>query len=180
MVSAVDRAKRALVSLLKKLAKKYDLRLDVVRDSPDLDVHTAFRKLSRKSHPDRGGAVQDQSSLNTAYEACNDALKISASSMGRPKKNGSTGDLVSTDREKPDYNFRSIGVLLTFQKFADFACWFEFLAFVKAHLKDWGVRQFATGVQQWRPTWMAHTTCICCSSFSLHSAGMLHSSSLTV
>ena len=54
MVSAVDQAKRALVSLLKLLAAAYSCVLEVTRDSSDQEVKTAYRKLSKKTHPDRG------------------------------------------------------------------------------------------------------------------------------
>ena len=55
MVSEVDRAKRALVTLLRRLAAIHVLTLDVSRESSDGDLRTAYRKLSRKIHPDRKG-----------------------------------------------------------------------------------------------------------------------------
>ena len=64
MVSAVDQAKRALVSLLKSLATTYSLVLSVTRDAPDKDVRSAYRKVSRKVHPDRGGSAEHQTALN--------------------------------------------------------------------------------------------------------------------
>ena len=55
MVSAIDRAKRALVALLKRLAAVYVVELSLTRDSADAAVRTGYCKLSRKSHPDHGG-----------------------------------------------------------------------------------------------------------------------------
>ena len=55
MPSAVDLAKRELVKLLKSLASKYKLHLELSRDSSDNDVKKAFRKVSLKAHPDKGG-----------------------------------------------------------------------------------------------------------------------------
>ena len=55
MVSSIDRAKRALVALLKRLAVVYLVELNLTRDSADAAVRTGHRKLSRKSHPDHGG-----------------------------------------------------------------------------------------------------------------------------
>ena len=55
MVSVVDAAKRALVSLLLRLASLYSLTLGVKRDSPDTEVKSAFRRVSKKAYPDRGG-----------------------------------------------------------------------------------------------------------------------------
>ena len=49
MVSAVDQAKRA-------------------RESSDQEVKAAYRKLSKKAHPDKGGREADQKRLNGAYE----------------------------------------------------------------------------------------------------------------
>ena len=46
MVSAIDKAKRALVSLLKALAVTYSVTLKLTSDSPDAEMRTAFRKVS--------------------------------------------------------------------------------------------------------------------------------------
>ena len=67
MVNAVDLAKRALVKLLKELAVLYSLTVGVARDSPDPAVRTAYRKVSVKTHPDRGGDADHQQQLNAAY-----------------------------------------------------------------------------------------------------------------
>ena len=53
-------AKRALVTLLLSLARKYDIPAVVVnRDSPDAVVLATFKKVSKKVHPDKGGSTQD-------------------------------------------------------------------------------------------------------------------------
>ena len=67
MVSAVDVAKRALVTLLLRVAALYSLTLGVKRDSPDSEVKRAFRSLSKRTHPDRGGDKASQQDLNNAY-----------------------------------------------------------------------------------------------------------------
>ena len=77
MVSAIDRAKRALVTLLKSLATVYGLVLSVTRDAPDKDVRTAYRKVSRKAHPDHGGSAEHQTALNNAHDAWQEAIKAS-------------------------------------------------------------------------------------------------------
>ena len=46
MVSSLDRARRALISLLRELAALYKLVLDVTRDSNDKQVVSAYRKVS--------------------------------------------------------------------------------------------------------------------------------------
>ena len=55
MASSRDLAKRALVALIKFLAGIYSLTVDVKRESPDEEVRKAYRTLSRKVHPDKGG-----------------------------------------------------------------------------------------------------------------------------
>ena len=66
MVSSADLAKRALVTLIKLLATAYRCVLDVTRDSSDQEVTSAYRKLSKKVHPDKGGLEADQKRLNNA------------------------------------------------------------------------------------------------------------------
>ena len=68
MVSVTDKCKRALVSLIRSLALFHQVVTTVTRDSADVDVRKAYRTLSKKTHPDHGGHVQDQQRLNAAYE----------------------------------------------------------------------------------------------------------------
>ena len=75
MVSAIDRAKRLLVCLLKSSATTYGVVLQLSRDAADADVTSAFRKVSRKAHPDQGGKVADQTALSNARDAWQDAVK---------------------------------------------------------------------------------------------------------
>ena len=51
MASALDRAKRIFVALLKTLAATYGVALSLNRESSDDDVRSAFKKVSRKVHP---------------------------------------------------------------------------------------------------------------------------------
>ena len=53
MPSAVDLAKRELVKVLRELAEKYGVVLTLTRDSANKDVEKAFRKVSRRAHPDK-------------------------------------------------------------------------------------------------------------------------------
>ena len=75
MASSLDRAKRALVALLRALASAYSLELNVTRDSEDAGVRRAYRNVSRRAHPDRGGKVEDQKKLNAAHDAWQEALR---------------------------------------------------------------------------------------------------------
>ena len=57
MVSATDRCKRALISLIRNLAIVYGSAVSLDRESPDAVVKKAYKKLSLKVHPDRGGST---------------------------------------------------------------------------------------------------------------------------
>ena len=65
MVSAGVMAKRALVSLLHRLALLCAVTLEVKRDSPDAEVKCAFRSVCKKSYPDRGCDKAHQQRLNS-------------------------------------------------------------------------------------------------------------------
>jgi hypothetical protein len=82
MVSAIDRAKRALVTVIKYLAGVYGVAADVNRDSKDDVLRKAYRKLSVKVHPDKGGKSEEQAFLNGAYEAW---LAANQAQTGKPK-----------------------------------------------------------------------------------------------
>ena len=51
MVSPLDLAKRALVSLLMRLASLYAVGLHITRDSPDAELRTAYRKATARPRP---------------------------------------------------------------------------------------------------------------------------------
>ena len=78
MVSETDRTKRALVSLLKTLAGIYAVTLNVTRESSDKDVSSAYRKLSRKTHPDRGFVY----STGRGFVYSGTCAKLNGSSFG--------------------------------------------------------------------------------------------------
>ena len=86
MVSAVDVAKRALVTLLLRVAALYSLTLGVKRDSPDSEVKRACRNLSKKTHPDRGGDKASQQDLNNAYTAWETAARDAADKVKQRNK----------------------------------------------------------------------------------------------
>jgi len=53
--SLIQAAKRALVTLLVSFAQHYAVNLTINRDSSDADIQKAFKKVSLKAHPDKGG-----------------------------------------------------------------------------------------------------------------------------
>ena len=155
MVSETDRTKRALVSLLKTLAGIYAVTLNVTRESSDKDVSSAYRKLSRKTHPDRGGQVQHQTDLNNAHDAWEDAKKSKAQHGGSGRRSGGASagvDAVGTvraqrDAERKCFRFDGLGVLLTYQKFADTGAWEPFLNMVRSSLSKWKVRYWGATME---------------------------------
>ena len=92
VVSAVQLAKRVLVSLLRTLAVTYNINVNCDRDSTDAVVIANFCKLALRVHPDRGGSTAHQAKLNDAREAWDKARKAKA---GRPKGPGNSS---SSDR----------------------------------------------------------------------------------
>ena len=72
-VTPLQAAKRVFVSLLLTLARAYEIAVKINRESPDKDVKAAFRKVSLKVHPDKGGRSEDFAKLNAAREAWEEA-----------------------------------------------------------------------------------------------------------
>ena len=68
MPSAVDIAKRALVKLLGTAAQKYKLKLELTRDSSAKDVSKAFKRVSLRAHPDKGGEQVEFQRLSAAND----------------------------------------------------------------------------------------------------------------
>ena len=121
MVAVSDKCKRALVSLIRSLALFHQVVTTVTRDSVDVDVRKAYRTLSKRTHPDHGGHVQDQQRLNAAYEEWCDAAfqKTSSKQQGKNKAKGaSVPVLLPTQGVEKSFWFRSQTVLLTYQGFA--------------------------------------------------------------
>ncbi len=141
MASAIDLAKRALVALLKRLAVAYAVVLEISRDSPDSQVSRAYRQVSRKTHPDRGGRVEDQTALNNAHDAWQEARK-GAKKRGTYERGVQVVSARKRAKENKEKHFRfqSVGVLLTYQKFPDQSCWQRFLASVRSRLAAWRAR----------------------------------------
>ena len=60
VASAVQVAKRALVSLLLALAQQYAVQIQLKREDDDSLVEAAFRKVVKRTHPDKGGKLAGQ------------------------------------------------------------------------------------------------------------------------
>ena len=84
MVSDIEKAKRALIAVLRSLSLLYNCGFDISRESVDTAITKAYRSLSRKVHPDKGGRPGDQTRLNAAHDVWTDALK-NRGTRGRPQ-----------------------------------------------------------------------------------------------
>ena len=104
MVSAIDRAKRALVTLVKQMAVLYRVTINIDRDSDDGAVRSAYRKVSMKSHPDKGGREEHQKKLGEAYDTWQQEIKDRAGKRGnkRPETNSDLGVVVSVRQGRED------------------------------------------------------------------------------
>ena len=67
--SARQVSTRQFVKTLLALAAVYSLSLPVTRDSTDEELVKAFKRLSLKVHPDKGGCVEHAQELNSAKKA---------------------------------------------------------------------------------------------------------------
>ena len=77
MVSNIDTAKRTLVRLIKCIAAMYSVVILLTRESTDVEVRAAFKKVARKAHPDKGGTPEHQKALNAARDTWENALGAS-------------------------------------------------------------------------------------------------------
>ena len=92
MTSPLQTAKRQLVKLLLTIAAAYGIVLGITRDSGDSDVSSAYRKVMRKAHPDKGGNVQDAKRLNDAKDIWEKAKTEPSNKGGRPRKHQRPAD----------------------------------------------------------------------------------------
>ena len=148
MVSNIDTAKGAHVTLIKALAVIYGLAVGLTRESTDVQVRAAFKKVSCKAHPDRGGTTEHQTGLNTARDAWEDALRSKVRGKHPRGKDPHNGVAVAVaKRDTKTHRFQGLGVLLTYQKFSDTACWKDFLEHAAAHLLLWKVRYWSATME---------------------------------
>ena len=144
MVSAVDMAKRALITVLRLLATAYGcVGVAVTRDSDDAAVRRAYRQVSRRVHPDRpGGSEEDQKKLNAANDAWCEAQREKVP-RGRPARGkgrearqqgtpaeGLAAHVPSGSSTRAGFRINAAAVLLTYQGFEGVQQWERFLVFI--------------------------------------------------
>ena len=157
--SARQRTRRALVVLVLSLARKYKLVLDLNRDSTDKVVVACVRRLMMKTHPDKGGDVEDQQRLNVAKEAWDEAKRTTpdpAPAAGRCTSTTVAAKSRGTSRPGPPpahtaivvgggghgtrrgFRINAAAVMLTYQSWhGGLAQWRRYNEHVKKNLKVW-------------------------------------------
>jgi len=156
-MSALQVATRAFAKVLVALASKYDVTVSVNRDSDDASFKSAFLKLVRRAHPDKGGSEDDAKSLHAARDDWA-AAKADAAGRGRPRSAGASDS--SNAKDVPDcgviarpgaakrgaarnaYRIQSEGVMLTYMSIKDLLQWRRLVSFVKSSIKRWGVKNW--------------------------------------
>ena len=68
VASALQLAARAFVRVLLALASQYSVSLSVNRDSSPVVLLSAYRRLLKKAHPDKGGRKEDVQTLQSLKE----------------------------------------------------------------------------------------------------------------
>ena len=127
----LQQAKRSFVTVLLTIAALYSVRLTVTRDSSDEECAKAFKRVSLKAHPDKGGLLAHSQALNAAKETWDKARRNKTRQREGPKKRGSS-DVIATQAQRQDkekgLRVRSLGVLLTYSGVRDQAQWQRFVA----------------------------------------------------
>ena len=142
-VSPLQRAQRALVSLLLRLAAKYSVELSVNRDSCDKELTAAFRKVARRAHPDKGGTTADTQGLISARDSWE-------KEKGKQRHPGPKKDMTVTTLVLPQgwaasfsgkrvFRVRSVAVLLTYSTFLA-QNWLHFVGYAQSKLAEWRVK----------------------------------------
>ena len=140
MASAFQLAVRAFLKVLLQLAQTYHLTLDITRDSEEHKFLQAFRKVAKKTHPDKGGNAIDFRRLQEVREQWERA-RTADRSWGRrwEKMQHAEDDSLVPVQKKSVYRIRGASTLLTYHGFTDKEQWPLFLSFVEASLKKWDV-----------------------------------------
>ena len=140
--SAIVKAKRALVILLRSLAALYQVHFSCTRDSSDAEVLRAFRQLALKVHPDRA----HQQQINDARRAWDQAkanTKQAAADLVLVQAEGSTKPAAKSK----EFRVQAASVLLTYQAFSGLEQWVCLNMFIVNQLKPWRVKHWCTTLE---------------------------------
>ena len=149
--SLLTQGTRAFVKVLLTLPRVYEVALTVNRDSSGKDVLKAYKRVTLKAQPDKGGTNKDFKTLQAAREEW-EALRTTRSERPAGRRWGQAGaeatvaSVVGSGSAPDSYRVRGCSVLLTCHGFSDLASWKEFLDFVDASLEKWAL---STGAPRW-------------------------------
>ena len=148
VASAVQLAKRALVSLLLTLAQQYSVQIQLKREDDDNLVEAAFRKVVKKTHPDKGGKLADQQRLQSTRERWRALKTARPTDRARPKV---SSDLLPVQVAEPSgskpYFIMSSSVLLTYHN-VEASAWDSFIDFLQGRLLFWGVLHWCASMEE--------------------------------
>ena len=154
MPSEVDAKKRVLVTLLKRLARKYNLQLSLVREATDAQVGAAFRRVIKQAHPDKRGSAADAKELNAARDAWEEAKKARRG-QGRQPQNQSRssaadaapGEGAELEAGLGGKRVRATAAMFTYQGITLVEQWKRYLHFWREHQKEWGVKHWCATLE---------------------------------
>lgn len=153
-VSAVQVAKRTFISILLKIARRYNVQIGVNRDSADEAVKAAYKRVALKAHPDKGGSKEHLQELNKARDDWNDAKKAQQAETAQRQRQQQQQQAADGSQNlataRPDFRVNSSAVLLTYNGIRDTRHWEEFVEFVQGKLKEWGVRRWCATLEETR------------------------------
>jgi len=134
--SALQLAKRALVRVLLALAHVYNIAgVSLKRDSADALLESAFRKVVKRVHPDKGGKTAHAQELQAARDKW---MGLRCSSDAGSAQQQCAGTVVATSSQhKKTFRIRSLAVMLTYSGVKHQSTWRRFLRFIRSHLPSW-------------------------------------------
>ena len=149
------------MSLLLSLAAAYGVDLKLAREACDDDVTKAFRRVSRRLPPDKGGVAADAQRPNAARDAWAAASKTSKG-RGRPAQAAQAAPAAAAAAAGlgpvcEGFRVRSVAALLTYQSWVltdSATTWQRFLQFTQGHVASW----CSTGLLPWSRTVQGHAT----------------------
>jgi hypothetical protein len=165
-------AKRAFVKVLLELAALYGIAAVVNRDSPAKLLESAFKRVSLKAHPDKGGKRAHFQKLQAARENWQKAQPSSgtgsssgqaaSSSAGRPQQDlaCSRGTQKAANQDEyfqliratfpglcSVYRVTPVGIMLTYQTFPGPCEWQPFCEWVQGGLRKWKVKYWCATME---------------------------------
>ena len=143
------------MSLLLCLAAAYGVDVKLAREACDDDVTKAFRRVSRRVPPDKGGVAADAQRLNAARDAWAAASKTSKG-RGRPAQAAQAAPTAAAAAAGlapvcEGFRVRSVAALLTYQSWVltdSATTWRRFLQFTQGHVASWSVQHWSATMEQ--------------------------------